>query len=326
MVNKKGKSDGDGPVRERTITWDEEHSKFMLNWYIEYKKNQHAGFVWKKTHHAKCADALNKQFAMGVTIEQVNRHYRDYKEKWKIVERALANSGNGFDATRCKITISESEKEKLNDRARRLLAKPIKFFHEMEELFKGSNADGSLAMDQETCLDDDKDCDSDDSRGLNDISGYAHPADHADDDSDTLPLPEAKKISPNYAASGDNSSSGTHQSGKKRSRGYKSPCKKPLKSKSHFSDATLEIVTTMKEISKSLAEPPPPPPVLKLDNPHAELWKRLEALTICTEDKIKVGTYLARPENEGMRCWLDGSSGTTVETWVYQFLCSQDDS
>ncbi|KAF8657711.1 hypothetical protein HU200_059867 [Digitaria exilis] len=136
----------------------------MLNWYIEYKKNQHAGFAWKRTHHAKCADALNKQFAMGVT-----------------------------------------------DRARRLLAKPIKFFHEMEELFK--------------------DCDSDDSRGLNDISGYAHPADHADDDSDTLPSPEAKQISPNYAASGDNSSSSTHRSGKKRSRGYKSPSKKPLKSK-----------------------------------------------------------------------------------------------
>ncbi|KAF8659005.1 hypothetical protein HU200_058848 [Digitaria exilis] len=168
----------------------------------------------------------------------------------------------------------------------------------MEELFKGSNADGSLAMDQETCLDDDKDCDSDDSRGLNDISGYAHPADHADDDSDTLPSPEAKQISPNYAASGENSSSSTHRSGKKRSRGYKSPSKKPLKSKSRFSDATLEIATTIKEISKSLAEPPPPPPVLKFDNPHAELWKRLEALTICIEDKIKVGTYLARPENE----------------------------
>lgn len=113
-MNRKGKSDGDGPVRERTITWDEEHTKFMLNWYIEYKKKQHAGFVWKKPHHAKCADALNKEFGMGVTIEQVNRHYRDYKEKWKIIERALSNSGNGFDATRCKITISESEKEKLN--------------------------------------------------------------------------------------------------------------------------------------------------------------------------------------------------------------------
>ena len=69
--------------------------------------------MWKKPHHAKCADALNKEFGMGVTIEQVNRHYREYKDKWRIVERALSNSGNGFDAIRCKVTISESEKKKL---------------------------------------------------------------------------------------------------------------------------------------------------------------------------------------------------------------------
>lgn len=69
-------------------------------------------------------------------------------EKWKIVERALNNSGNRFDATKCKVTISESEKGKLNDRARRLLSKPINFFHEMQEIFQGTNDDGSLAMDQ----------------------------------------------------------------------------------------------------------------------------------------------------------------------------------
>jgi hypothetical protein len=58
--------------------------------------------------------ALNREFAMGVAVQQVNRHYRDYKEKWKIIERALNNSENGFDVTRCKIIVSESEKEKLN--------------------------------------------------------------------------------------------------------------------------------------------------------------------------------------------------------------------
>ncbi|TVU20599.1 hypothetical protein EJB05_36813 [Eragrostis curvula] len=62
----------------------------------------------------KCADALNKEFGMGVTVAQVDRHYRDFKEKWNIVEKALNNSGNGFDVTRCKVTISESEKAKLN--------------------------------------------------------------------------------------------------------------------------------------------------------------------------------------------------------------------
>lgn len=210
----------------------------------------------------------------------------------------------------------------MQDRARRLLSKPIKFFHEMEELFQGTHADGSLAMDQETCLDDAKDYDSDDSRGRNDISGYARPIDLEGDDSDTLPSPEGNKTSPNYAASGDSSS--TPRSGKKRPRGIKSPSKKAPKSKSRFSDATEEISTTMKAIAKSLNDPPPPPPVPKHGNPHAELWKRLEALPIRTDDKITIGVYLARPENEGMRGWLDGSSDTTLETWIYRFLCEQE--
>lgn len=205
-----------------------------------------------------------------------------------------------------------------------MLSKPIKFFAEMEELFKGSHADGSLAMDQETCLDADKGCDSDDSGGLNDTSGYARPIDLEGDDSDTLPSPEGPKNSPNYAASGDNSSSSPRRCGKKRPRGVKSPSKKPTKPKSRFSDATEDINTTMKAIAKSLTEPPPAPPVPTYENPHAELWKRLEALPIRTDDKITVGVYLARPENEGMRGWLNGSSNTTLETWVYRFLCDQD--
>jgi hypothetical protein len=178
-------------------------------------------------------------------------------------------------------------------------------------------------VNQETCLDAAKDSDSDDSGGLNDTFGYAPRVDLEGDDCDTLPSPKGNKISPNYVASGENSSLSAPRSEKKRSRGLKSPGKKQLKSKGHFSDANVEIVTTMKVISKSLAEPPPPP-VLKHDIPYVGLWKRLEALPIPTDDKITIGVYLARPENEGMRGWLDGSSDTTLETWVYQFLTQQD--
>ncbi|KAF8693275.1 hypothetical protein HU200_038659 [Digitaria exilis] len=222
----------------------------MLDWYIQYKKNQHAGFVFKKPHHMKCADALNKQFGMGVT-----------------------------------------------DRARRLLAKPINFYHEMEELFSGSSADGSLAMDQETCLDNDgTSSDNSDLQWMNDTSSYA---------------------------SGDDSSSTKPHASKKRFRG-KSP-KKPQKSRSRFAEATKEISNTMKAIVQALAEPPPPPP-LPTPQPggaHASLWKRIEALPITSEDKINLGVYLARPEHEGMRDFLSASSDNTLETLVYKFF-SQD--
>lgn len=80
------------------------------------------------------------------------------------------------------------------------------------------------------CLDDEKDPDSDDSEGINNIAAYAEPIDLEGDDSDTLPSPKDKKISPSYAPSGDNSSSSAPRSGKKRPRGIKSPSKKPPKS------------------------------------------------------------------------------------------------
>ncbi|TVU09043.1 hypothetical protein EJB05_42483, partial [Eragrostis curvula] len=227
---------------------------------------------------------------------------------------------------RCKVTISESEKAKLNDRAKRLLSKPIKFFHEMQELFQGTNADGSLAKDQETCMDDEE-SDSVDRGGINDMSGYEKVVDIPSDDSDTLPSAKRLKTSPGSAEGGENSSSNTPRSGANRPRpkGMKSPAKKPSKPKSRLSEATEVFSSIMQTLAKAFAEPPPPPPVPKLDhNPYANLWKRLEAMPLRTEDKINVGVYLARPKCEGMWSFLDASSDHTLETWVYQFICGQD--
>nr|XP_040255919.1 uncharacterized protein LOC109759286 [Aegilops tauschii subsp. strangulata] len=118
----------------------------------------------------KCADALNRKFAIGVTLAQVDQHFRHYKENWKYIAATISKSGNVFDEIRCVITISESEKSCLNDRARCLLSKPIKFYYEMQELFTGTSADGSLAMDQHTCTIDSDDSDNDE--GLYDLNCY----------------------------------------------------------------------------------------------------------------------------------------------------------
>ncbi|XP_035819367.1 uncharacterized protein [Zea mays] len=77
------------------------------------------------------------------------------------------------------VIISESEKEKLKDRARRLLSKPIKFFNEMQELFLDSSADGSLAMDATTCLNESQPVDDNDNDDdiCNDVSNYGQPED-----------------------------------------------------------------------------------------------------------------------------------------------------
>jgi hypothetical protein len=62
MVTGKEKVEGKGSARERTILWDDDQTKFMLGWFIDYIKEQHVGFKIRKPHHFKCAEALNIQY------------------------------------------------------------------------------------------------------------------------------------------------------------------------------------------------------------------------------------------------------------------------
>jgi hypothetical protein len=93
------KSEEDCNSRDKYITWTDETTKFMLDWYIDLRRDKPATFKFKKQHHLQCADALNGKFSLGATQNQVDRHYRPYKEKWIWVRRAMNNSGNGFEAS-----------------------------------------------------------------------------------------------------------------------------------------------------------------------------------------------------------------------------------
>ena len=117
----------------------------------------------------------------------------------------------------------------MQDRARRLLSKPIKFYYEMQELFTGTSADGSLAMDQHTCTIDSDDSDNDE--GLYDLNCYPQYEGPLEEDSDTLPTTHCPKRPP-VPVGGDNSTSSTSRVGKKRPRGSRSPSKKRQKIKS----------------------------------------------------------------------------------------------
>lgn len=302
---------------ERTIVWDEDQSKFMLGWFTDFIKEQHAGFKIKKQHHFKCAEALNRQFNMGVTATQVERHYRHYKENWKFVAAASSKSGNTFDTTRSMVVISESEKANLKDRARRLLSKPIKFFNEMQELFINSSADGSLAMEATTCMNethpgDDSDFNDD---VCSDFSNYPQPVHDLGDDSDTLP-------SPNHhpSQSVDHSSS---SSGLKRPQGEGVPAKRNVKPKSRTTKVVDELSATLVELRNDLKKPPPPVP-MPFVNPDAILWQRLDNMTITTDQKLMIGTYLAHKDQKGMRGFLSAASDITFESWVLKHLSDLD--
>jgi len=205
----------------------------------------------------------------------------------------------------------------MQDTDRRLFAKPIKFFHEMRELFSKSTANGSLAKDPFTCMQDEGDSDD------NDIDCYAPPEDVLPEDSDTLPIggetnSSTKSLSDSGAKRLTENSSGAKgkRSAEKTDNGRSS--KKGVK-QSRIGKSADEICHTLQALQASLMAPPPPPPPPSYD-PHAALWERLEAMTITTDQKLTVGTFLARKENKGLRGFLCSSSDTTVQTWVFKFL------
>ena len=80
-----------------------------------------------------------------------------------------------------------------------------------------------------------------------------------------------------------------------------------------------EINTTLVELRNELKQPPPPPPMPSF-NSDAALWQRLEKMTITTDQKLMVGTYLASNDQKGMRGFLSASSEITFQSWVYKFL------
>ena len=66
------KSEEDSNSREKCITWSEEATKYMLEWYIDIWKDKPATFKFKKQHHLQCAYALNAKFVLGATQNQVD--------------------------------------------------------------------------------------------------------------------------------------------------------------------------------------------------------------------------------------------------------------
>jgi hypothetical protein len=205
----------------------------------------------------------------------------------------------------------------VQDRVRRLLTKPIKFFNEMQELFQNSSADGSLAMDANTCMNDtqdDEDNDYDDDI-CNDFSNYAQREDDLGDDSDTLPSPiSGQPVMASQVADLSSSSSGM-----KRPRSEGQPPKRDVRLKSRISKVGDTIAAILVELQKEMKKPSPPPPAMRSSDDI--LWERLEQMTLTTDQKLMVGTYLAAKEQKGMRGFLSASAEVTFQSWVFKFLC-----
>ncbi|XP_052157668.1 uncharacterized protein LOC127775461 [Oryza glaberrima] len=292
----------EGGSREKYISWSDDATQFMLEWYIELRKDKPSTFKWKKQHHQQCAIALKDKFGIRVTKSQVHRHLRLCKEKWSWICAALGKSGYGFDAASCKFNIDPSEKDsnKLGTTKYNYLTKPIKFFHLFEELFVGcSKADGSLAIDR---FNANGSSDSDGSGSIKELEEYIFALEDGGHDSDTI-------------ARNSPTTDGTYSGHKRRS--VKSPTKKTLKHKtSHKEEEQDELAGSILKLANKLASVEQS----IVGDPNASIWRRIEDLTIPASDKIELATFLAKPEQEIFRSYLRVASDASFQAWVIDYF------
>ncbi|BAS87617.1 uncharacterized protein [Oryza sativa Japonica Group] len=315
MGNRTEDNSKEGGSREKYITWSDDATQFMLEWYISLRKDKPTTFKWRKQHHQQCATALNDKLGLRVNRSQVHWHFRLCKEKCSWICAALGKSGYGFDATSCKFNIDPSEKEanKLGTTKYNYLTKPIKFFHLFEELFVGcSKADGSLAMDQFTA---NTSSDSDGSGSIKELEEYTFPLQDGGNDSDTIPR---------YSPTTDATSSG------QKRKFVKSPTKKIVKHKTSRHKAEEdELIASILRLANSLAsaQSVASVEVPSVGDPNASIWKRIEDLTIPASDKIELAIFLTKPEQECFRSYLRVASDESFQAWVIDYFgrkCATD--
>ncbi|CAM0878496.1 unnamed protein product [Alopecurus aequalis] len=305
------KSEDDSNSHDKYITWTDEATRFMLDWYIELRKDKPATFKFKKQHHLQCADALNGKFSLGATQNQVDRHYRSCKEKWSWVQRAMNNSGNGFEASTCKFTLSESEKQHLSKTTINYLTRPIRFFHQLEELFSDqSQADGSLAIDQTTVNVDDG---NDDNEDAVELQGYPIPIDSDEADSDII-----GRHSPKVELDGN-------PLNKKRKRVASSPSKNPTKGKANNKGKVSndDMAASIKKLADSLATPIIPMQPMPPADPYANLWKRINSLVMTAKDKLEIAAHLSKPDQDIFRSYLNYADDVVLQEWINSYFEAQ---
>ncbi|KAK3142533.1 hypothetical protein QOZ80_4BG0347790 [Eleusine coracana subsp. coracana] len=286
----------------------------MLEWYIEFQKDKPKNFTWKKQHHLQCADALNAKYALGVTRNQVDRHWRSCKEKWHWISQVVAKSGNGFDAAACKFNLdpTEKDKDKLGTTKYNYLTRSIKFFHLLQELFLNhAKADGSLALDQSAM---NITSDSDDNDSVKELEGYALAGDDDQNDSDIIP-----RNSPIDLEVTVDPSSGPS----KKRKHMKSPTKKVSKasrngkvSNDEMANSIIMLIESIKSSNNNVA---PVQQVAPAD-PNANVWKRIEDLTFSAKFKLEIATFLSKPEQDNFRGYLNIASEATFQAWVLEFF------
>ena len=178
----------------------------------------------------------------------------------------------------------------------------------MEELFSHqSQADGSLAIDQTTFNVDDGNGDNED---VVELESYPILVDSDEADSDII-----GRHSPKLDLDGN-------PLNKKRKRVSSSPSKNQSKVKAINKGKVSndDIAASIKKLPDSLAAPvihvQPMPPA----DPYANLWKRINSLTITAKDKLEIAAHLSKPDQDILRSYLNYADDAVLQEWIISYF------
>ncbi|KAG8067378.1 hypothetical protein GUJ93_ZPchr0005g15853 [Zizania palustris] len=326
--------------RARATNWPAVMSKFVLEWYLDKKKEMPPKSKFKKLHHYHCRTILNSRFETTFTVDQVHRHFRRFKEVWNIVARYMNVSGSKFDKKHKMLVLPPSTLASLPLAERAILAKPIPFFNQLQDLFGEWSVDGAVMMDRPTSADINGDR-LEIQEPLNMVANFIDARYPDGADLDKFVLEDEDDCHEVAASSGavpcelmsDTSAPSAQPSGSFAEStmaalkpGSSKKCKIVSKAKSNPNlnpkpqdGRKLDMInSTLAGIRDKPAKPMPAAPTSS--DPNAPLWNMLKEISLTPADRLSVGICLCKPEFEVHRSFFISMGKEYLEAWAQKFL------
>ncbi|BAF16737.1 Os05g0182900 [Oryza sativa Japonica Group] len=328
--------------RARATNWPTVMSKFVLDWYLQKKKEMPPKTKFKKMHHHYCTTVLNARFETTFTVDQVHRHFRRFKEVWNIVARYMNMSGSRFDKKHKMLILPPSTLASLPIAERAILVKPIPFFDHIQALFGEWSVDAAPVTDPIEAAD----INDDDMEILDPLNMMANCADARDPDgadldkfvlededdchevaasSDAVPCEVMSDTSaPSAQPSGSfaESTMAALKPGLKKckvvSRTKTTPNPKPQAPVPHDGRKADMVKSTLAGIHDTPAKPIRAAPTSS--DPNAPLWNMLKEIPLTPADRLSVGICLCKPEFEVHRSFFMNMGREYLEAWAHKFL------
>lgn len=274
------------------VVWHSQVVDEMLFYYKEKIQSEGKQYIFKETHHQKCATKLNEKFHTTFTQRQVYHKFHKLKAQWKIILETKNLSGANFDDVNKVILYDETEVVKMKnnkDKQAKYINVPIAFYDDMEFIFRDKHATGEFTVLQapyDRVSARDKDFIGD----KNDSEAEVDPATQYD--SDCLP-----------GDSNNESSSLKRSRGEKRDKGKRVKCD---------DSALVDMTQSLRDMSDTMH-------FTHVTNPNETIFKIIDDMEGYPL-YIRLALQTALATNEQVASMLKGRPMHAIHEWVARWV------